>query len=175
MAGFPSLDDLKKHLNITRSTDDDELLLMLDAANELVGSIVGPFDAATVTERVPVVGSAVLLSRVPAGSVVLTDPAGSEVTGGTVSAAARVVYDVLTGYGSVTAEYDTGGTDVPAAVGLATLIIAGHLWETQRGAAPVGPLAAADDTSLLAPGVGYAIPNRAKELLEPFIGSAQIA
>jgi hypothetical protein len=40
------------------------------------------------------------------------------------------------------------------------------LWDTQRGAAPVGPLAT-DDT-FTTPGAGFAVPNRAVELLAPY-------
>jgi hypothetical protein len=43
--------------------------------------------------------------------------------------------------GSYRVTYSVGRPTVPAAVRLAILVIAAHLWETQRGAAPVGPLA----------------------------------
>jgi hypothetical protein len=69
-------------------------------------------------------------------------------------------------YGTYTVTYTSGRDDLPAAIRLAVLVIAEHLWETQRGAAPVGPLSA-DDT-FATPGLGYAIPNRALELLAPY-------
>jgi hypothetical protein len=46
----------------------------------------------------------------------------------------------LVPYGTYTVTYTSGRADLPAAIRLAVLIIAEHLWETQRGAAPVGPL-----------------------------------
>jgi hypothetical protein len=68
--------------------------------------------------------------------------------------------------GSYRVTYSVGRPTVPAAVRLGILIVAGHLWETQRGAAPVGPLAT-DDT-FATPGAGFAVPNRAVELLAPY-------
>jgi hypothetical protein len=68
--------------------------------------------------------------------------------------------------GTYTVTYTSGRADLPAAIRLAVLVIAEHLWETQRGAAPVGPLSG-DDT-FPTPGLGFAIPNRALELLAPY-------
>jgi hypothetical protein len=68
--------------------------------------------------------------------------------------------------GSYRVTYSVGRPTVPAAVRLAILVVASHLWETQRGAAPVGPLAT-DDT-FATPGAGFAVPNRAVELLAPY-------
>jgi hypothetical protein len=51
----------------------------------------------------------------------------------------------------------------------AILIIAAHLWETQRGTSPSAlSLQGADIGDAVSPGLGYAIPNRARELLEPY-------
>lgn len=57
-------------------------------------------------------------------------------------------------------------TDTTAAtVKLATLMLIGHWWETQRGPAS-NPLNANEFVSVSSP--GYAIPNRVKELLGLF-------
>jgi hypothetical protein len=115
---FASPDDVKAHLNITKAINDDELGMMLDAAGDVVVSLVGSFDAEAVTERVTANGGTVVLARRPASGV-----------------------------------------------------------QTQRGpASSSGPLAAtpADDLSAI-PGLGYAIPNRARELLQPYLPSVQIA
>lgn len=53
----------------------------------------------------------------------------------------------------------------PAYVKIATLLLLDHLWSSQRG--PGGGPLAVDDESVTVAGVGYAIPNRVKELLEP--------
>jgi hypothetical protein len=67
----PSLDDLKAHLNITDSGNDDELLGMLDAAVDVTESIVGPLAGDTVTETHYGLSSDVLVLRqVPVAALV---------------------------------------------------------------------------------------------------------
>jgi hypothetical protein len=157
----PSLDDLKAHLNITDSDNDDELLGMLDAATDVTESIVGPLAGGTVTETHYGLSSDVLVLRqVPVAALV-------SVSGRLWPDGALGTLRLVSGYrfaGDVTVTYTTG-REAPAAVRLAVLIIAAHLWETQRGSAPVGPLSTDDGT---VSGLGFAIPNRARELLAPF-------
>jgi hypothetical protein len=174
VAEFATLAEVKAHANIPGSANDDELVTMLDAAEDIVRSLVGSFAAGTVTERVTVSAGTVILSRSPSGRVTLTDGAGNVVTGFTVSTAAGLLYDVPAHNGAVlTASYPVGGGVVPAAVALATAIIAAHLWETQRGPAPAGPLSDPDVGPSF--GAGFALPNRARELLAPYTRSAQVA
>jgi hypothetical protein len=164
-----SVVDLKQHLNMTSTTDDDELQLILDAAERVVTSIAGNWGGETVTESVPVVGGTAILSGRP-GSPVLSN--GLPV-GGTVDNAAGLITGLGGMYGSsqrLTVTYSVRGGTVPADILLATLIIAGHLWETQRGTAPSAlalqdPNGFGDTTSV---GLGFAIPNRAQELLAPY-------
>jgi len=174
---FASLTDLKAHLNIGESSSVDEAELddILDAATELVQSMVGSFDVATVTETVAVYGGTVLLSQAPTGAVAVVDYYGNAVTGSTVNVTARLLY-VPAVYGPVTVTYPAGTGFVPAGVRLATLIIAAHLWETQRGVSP-SPLSlqGADVGEFSVPGLGFAIPNRARELLAPYVQSTQLA
>ena len=171
----PSLDDLKAHLNITDSDNDDELLGMLDAAVDVAESIVGPLAGDTVTETHYGLSSDVLVLRqVPVAALVSVSGRlwpGAAVTSYLLSDyeldGALGTLRLVSGYrfaGDVTVTYTTG-RETPAAVWLAVLIIAAHLWETQRGAAPVGPLSTDDGT---VSGLGFAIPNRARELLAPF-------
>jgi uncharacterized phiE125 gp8 family phage protein len=169
-----SLDDLKAHLNITSGTNDDELLDMLDAATGVVEGLVGPITSGTVTEtHYRVRSDALVLQQMPVGSLSsISYRVGNVETGLLVG---DFLLDPATGIvrsaygyhfcGDYTVTY-TVGESLPAAVRQALLIIAAHLWETQRGAAPVGPLAA--DDGALTPGLGYAIPNRARELLVPY-------
>lgn len=56
----------------------------------------------------------------------------------------------------------------PAPVKLATLFLLDHWWETQRGPAAT-PL---DDDFTTGPGVGFAIPNRVLELLDPYLSKS---
>ncbi len=174
MAEFVTLADVKRHTNITASANDDELVTMLDAAEDIVRSLVGSFAAATVTERVTAAAGTVILSRPPARAVTLTYRDGTAITGFTVSAAAGLLHDVPVLNGTVlTASYPVGSGVVPASVTLATAIITAHLWETQRGAASPSPLA--PDGAGPGSGAGFALPNRARELLAPYIRSAQVA
>lgn len=178
MAAFATLGELKRHLNKQSNADDDELQDILDAATEVVASLVGTtFDAGAVTERVTATGGTVLLSRRPVVGPVLLD--GVEVAEDQIDRAAGLLHGVYTSVASYwrpssSVTYATDGA-VPASVMLATLIIAAHLWETQRGASisPVSQDAGMGDTSFS--GAGFAIPNRARELLEPFASSSQVA
>lgn len=55
------------------------------------------------------------------------------------------------------------GVSVPPAFQSAARIIIRHLWDTQRGVSP-GPMTGGDEMTMI-PGFGFAIPNRAAELL----------
>ena len=173
---LPTLTDLRAQTNITTSADDEELQDHLDAAVDVVSGIVGPIDSpASVTETHYNASSDVLvLRRMPVGSLVSVSSRYGAVT--TPLLLSDYELDADTGLvrlaagtrfcGTYTVTYTSGRVDLPAAIRLAVLIIAEHLWSTQRGAAPVGPLAT-DDT-FATPGAGYAIPNRALELLAPY-------
>ena len=173
---FASLADLKAHLTIPSgyTTDDAELQLTLDAAEEVVEGLVGDFASAAFSDSLPVTSGTVLLPSRPSGSVLVADSDGQGVTGFTVRADARLLVGVsATGY--VTVTYPTGSDVVPASVRLATCIIAGHLWETQRGNGP-GPLdLQGEQVPVGTFGAGFAVPARARELLARYILSGQIA
>ncbi len=181
---LPTLSDLKAHLNSTTTTDDGELSDMLDAAVDVVEGIIGPVTARTVTEtHRDVRGDVLVLRRMPVAGLVSI---GSR-SGGSVSPLPVEDFELdadagllrrADGYGfagSYTVSYSSGRPMVPPAVKLAVLIVAAHLWETQRGNTPAGPVAAEVDAGFAAPTAGYAIPNRAKDLLAPFTRSALIA
>lgn len=168
-----SLVDLKQHLNITSTSDDEELQLILDAAERVVTSIAGSWSADTVTESVPVVGGTAILSRRPTGPVT----SGGVPIGGTVDGPAGLVTGLGGLYGSasrITVTYSVGDDGVPADVYLATLIVAAQLFETQRrpgfsSDAPAG-FGGADgipDATSTTP-MGFAVPSRAQELLAQY-------
>lgn len=144
---------------------------MLDAGQEVVADIVGPFSDEPITESVQVMSGVAILSGRPVGPVLFN---GSVFTG-----VVDRLAGLLTGLASspanrlATVTYTTGN-GVPASVRLATLIIAGHLWETQRGSQPLPMQGAPEelgDPSLYTPG----IPPRAKALLQPFMRNRQVA
>jgi hypothetical protein len=123
------------------------------------------------------------VGRIPSGSVVVTEPGGTELTGFTLNRAAGLLYDVPATGRRVTVSYYTGGGLVPAAVTLATVIIAAHLFETQRlpgfesGDSQPAGFGGADGVpdSRFVSGSGFAIPRRAEELLRGYMRGSVIA
>lgn len=177
---LPNLTDLKAHANSTDAADDAELQDMLDAAVGIVAGIVGPLVSETVTEthygatspllvlrKAPVTELLSLSIQRPGGTVstYLVDDYLLDGELGVVRSATGWVFS-----GDVTVSYTAGRADIPAPVSLAILVVAAHLWETQRGIAPTPlQLQQPDVGEAFAPGIGYAIPNRARELLAPYI------
>ena len=170
---MPSLSDLKAHLNMTSTIDDSELLTKLDAAVDLVEGVVGPVYSTARTEtHYGVDGPTVVLQVYPVSAVSAVSYRYTPSTVVTSYVNADYVFDADTGVlrlangswfrGDVTVTYSAGRTLIPAGVDQAILIVAGHLWQTQRGASPM-PMQAVDMGA--SPGSGYALPNRALELL----------
>lgn len=80
----------------------------------------------------------------------------------------------------VKVEYTAGAASVPADIRLAALALIDHLWESQRGTQGSGlPTGFEDDTpgsSLGLPyGSSFALPNRVRELLEPYTKTPAVA
>lgn len=167
-----TLTDLKIHLDITNTDSDAELQEMLDAAVEIVENTVGPVTPASVTEthygvytdtivlnKRPVVSltsvatwyGALASTLVPADFVVDADQGLLRYANGGWFAGAYIV------------TYMAGRSVVPASFRLATLIIADQLFESQRvpGASRFGSRGGEPPVPM-----GFAIPNRAKELLD---------
>lgn len=184
---LPTLDDFKVHLNKTDAKDDAELSDMLYAAVDAVEGLVGPLRTREVTEtHRRASGSCLLLKQRPAGSLVSVssrmypgwDLVAQSVDGYELDSDAGLVWAGTAGWfsGDVVVTYTTGREYVPDAVRLAILIVGAHLWETQRGTSPSAlALQGADADFPVNNGAGYAIPNRATELLAPYLRNSQIA
>jgi hypothetical protein len=171
--------DAKKHLNIPAdSTGDDEEIRDWSAATTMVVEhFVGPVARRTVTER-HTFGCAAMrvLRQIPALTLVSLVPV---LNSGTSYDPASLDLDGETGivqrkdggllYGPLRITYTVGRAHVAANITQAGRIILQHLWRTQRGALRGPVIAGADDYSVTEPvaGIGYAIPNRALQLLEP--------
>lgn len=178
---LPTVADLKAHINLPTNdtSQDDELEQMLDAAIEVVENSAGPLSAGTVTETHYDVNSDMLLLRQTPTSALASVSLrsyGSDVeqtlSDYDLDVAAGIVR-VGSGarfYGTYVVEYQTGRVEVPASLRLAILIIAAHLFETQR--VPGASRFAAPEAVVPA---GYAIPNRALELMAPYRTSLGIA
>ena len=193
-----SLQDAKDMLNIPQSStkNDAELLSWIATIeSSLEGMTGGPLVNRQITERVEATSGFTVLcvrqrplvslqSVVNVGSglpLALTDMTDLDPNAGTIRRRLGwpffgPFYQYLPIF-SVT--YTAGwGTAVPAAFSSAARIIVRHLWDTQRGAAPA-PMMGGDETVMI-PGFGYAIPNRAAELLRgqqdgiPFMAEAYV-
>lgn len=170
----PTLLDLKAFLNISSTRSDDELPAYLDAAVGIVeADLDAPLSVASRSETFPA-RPRLVLGRAPVLSVdsITVSTSLSALVAGT-----DALVDLDTGiitlqypwssWGTVTVAYTYGWTTLPAPISLAVLIVAGHLWETQRGSASL-PTLGGDQTPAMTPGAGYAMPNRARELLAPY-------
>jgi hypothetical protein len=178
---LPTLADLKVESNIPNTGSDDELQTKLDQAVALVTGLIGPVDSPLpVTETHYNVSSDVLvLRKMPVASLT----AVSSRYGATTTALVLGDYelDAETGVvrradggrfsGTYTVTYAAGYDDLPPDVSGAIVLIAAHLWGTQLRPelALQDPNALTDTASF---GRGYAIPNRAQELLAPYIRPA---
>jgi hypothetical protein len=165
-----SLAEAKAHLNITTTTDDEELRSWIGATTRVVENKVGPCARQTVSQRVGN-GPVWWLRRYPVLSLTSVTAA---LTGGTAVTTAELAFDADTGRverldglalagGPWTIAYVAGRAVLPENVESAAKIILKHLWETQRGGTAgfaMGP----DD--VMVPGFPWAVPKRAVELLE---------
>lgn len=170
-----SLADVKRHLGKSAADtgDDEELRSFIEAATAVIEEHRGE----TVARRVLVEdvnvrsrSMAVQLGTSPVQSLTsVTAVDGTttwDVNGLHVSP--HGVVSVLSGaplYGLVRFTLVAGYTVIPPNYTLAAKIIVGHLWETQQQPG-LGPNPFSGDNEFLSPtGRGFAIPNRAVELL----------
>jgi hypothetical protein len=194
------LTDAKAQLNMSQAvtTNDDELTMWLAATTDIiehyVGDVVptaytehhhgGGFTIATLHAPIISVQSiteymgnvAYTLTEQPVGAS--TDPYGFSIDNPTAGIIARRTaaswpYRFLGGENNIAVTYTAGLTTIPTAVLAAARIILQHLWTTRRGAMPMPP--GGGDGSSVVPGLGYAVPNQAIELLARFERTAGIA
>ncbi len=166
-----TLTDVKSTVNVTASTDDNELERVALAAEALVRGECRPILAGTVvTEPLDVSRAGiVLLPDQPVNTVL----AVTDSTGVPVSFTARPSSGQVSvrSQGPVVVTYTVGSAsgpqDVPADVKEAALIVVLHLWESQRGRAR-RPRFAPPDADLDLP-AGFAFPAAARELLRPYL------
>lgn len=185
MAGPLTLAEAKEGLNMSASTNDTELAGWLTAATELVESVVGPVVARSVTElheatsagalylrQTPVISVEAIVRRYD--SSVLWQPADVEVDALSGRLVVNAFYEgsgAWAGWGGTRITYTAGRAEVPESIRKATIVVLDHLWQTQRGwvsGAPGlrGELPAAQGGAPVPP--GYALPNRAMDLLAPY-------
>lgn len=176
-----SLADAKTHLNISSTTHDEELRGWLEAVTGVIEQFVGPVVRRTVVEDhdyLPVYGARMLVLR--STPVIALTSALAVLDGGTDYAVADLDVDGRTGIvrrldggalsGPLRVTYVAGRPVIPANITSAAKIILAHLWRTQYGGSRALPAVGGGDDYAVTepiPGFGYAIPNRALQLLEP--------
>lgn len=169
--------DARKHLNIPADdTDDDDEIRDWNAATAMVVEhFVGPVARRIVTERHTFTTAAMrVLRHTPALALTSLVPV---LNSGTSYAPADLDLDPDTGivqrkdggllYGPLRITYTAGRAQATPNIAQAGRIILQHLWRTQRGGRRGPAIAGSDAVTEPIPGLGYAIPNRALELLEP--------
>lgn len=171
-----SLADAKRHLVKTGTSDDDEIRSWVESITAGIEGLCGPVVVQTISERHNIrCAGTIVLRRTPALALTSVVPV---LTGGTTYDVDDLDLDENTGevqrldggtlYGPLWVTYTAGRRIVPAAMTSAARIILQHLWRTRQG--PGRPQRGTDDydVSEPVPGFGYAIPNRALQLLEPY-------
>lgn len=180
--GVVSLQDAKDHLNITTTTNDEELRRFLWVATDLCEQYAGRvLGRATVSDTFDGGSPRVRLRQPVALSVTSVVEDGVTLDSGsyrldptTGMFVERIGSNGLTAFGglfggtinSVIVTYVAGFQIVPPTVQQAVLEALRHLWQTQRGAASVSALVSAGDD--YTPGMGYSLPRRVMELLGPW-------
>ncbi len=182
-----SLADAKQQLRIGSSVDDDQLWDFIAAATEIVEDLCGPMVRRQIVgEYVDLIGRTVWNELTTAGTrqivlrnrpIISIDSISSAISSGvtydpsvfSIESDTGIVrrLDNGTVFGPLRVTYTVGRTYVPRAVDLATRFIVQHLWETTRG--KMGPPGVGGQEAAPTTGRGYALPNRALELLQPFL------
>jgi hypothetical protein len=183
------LDTAKSQLRITSANSDTKLQMYVDAVAEVVQFYCGDLVGAQYTEVHDGGDPAIYLRHTPVKSIInVTEYIGNIVytltnqpPGASVDAwgyslddpesgrlvrrtASGMAFRFVPGYGNVNVTYTTGVATIPAAVRLAAGMIIDQLWQSQRGPQPL-PLQAGEG-DVVVPGVNYAIPMEAVELLK---------
>lgn len=167
----------KAQLGITTDVHNTELTEYIAGVEQVVVKHIGPVDDVTITEDVAGGRRSLILSRSPLVSVTsVTLDDGTEVTGPyIVDSDPRVPIVRRQGsglfpLGRLRVVYVAGrGGACPPAASIAARIILQHLWATQRGPETRRPpiTSAGDDDLVQVAGLGFAVPRRAVEMLQP--------
>nr|WP_202551658.1 hypothetical protein [Streptomyces sp. SID8352] len=171
-----SLADARQHLNLNSHKDDGEVRFWITATTRAVEHFVGPVLVREFTERHTVRNAAaVVLRRTPVVAVTAVD---SVLSGTAAYPVDALDIDPDTGElvrldggwisGRLLITYRAGRAVIAENILGAARIILQHLWETQRASRGAVPGSSQDyAVTEPIPGLGYAIPNRALQLLEP--------
>lgn len=172
-----TLADAKAALNITTTTFDAELQDYIDGVVAAVEYICGPTSSTARTDVLTARG-ALVLTKGPVVSVtsVVGDLTGTrDMTQMRFDAETSVVRPKATALpllpDTYTVVYAYGYASPPVAMKQAAKVILKHQWKTQRG--PSGRRqdedgAPGSTNRTMVPGLGYALPNAALQMLAPY-------
>lgn len=173
-----SLIDVKQYLNISTSTNDEELRGFIEAATDVIEEIVGPTIVKSVTETHTRPGRVLVLQQPP---VVSLTSVTSVLAGGWDVDIATVDVDVQTGIlrrldglplaarpFPIRVTYLAGRPVMPASITMAAKVIIDHLWETQRGHTQGVRPSPGGGRGAQKKGPMPTLPHRALELLRPY-------
>jgi hypothetical protein len=173
MSDLIDVAEARQQLNVTNDVHDVELAYYVSATTAIIEGHIGPVLPRDVTEVQPG-GRVLVLHRVPVWSLLSLTPV---LTGGTSYAVADLDVDLGTGIvrrldgggftGPLRVTYRAGRDAVPENIGLAARIIVQHMWETQRVSAASRPVFGQHEDLIPTPSMGFIIPRRAMELLQP--------
>ena len=155
------LDEAMAYLRMSpSSTNVDEAVLQatIDTAESLVAQRVGPL-ASGAQSSILFGGPSFVLPTTTTAVTSATDLDGNAVTSGFRIGVGGVVTNSSCALGTWTLVYTAGWAELPAPIRTAVLELVRHLWRPQLGAAA----RATDDGA-----PGYLIPNRVRELLDPY-------
>ena len=155
------LDEAMAYLRMSpSSTNVDEAVLQatIDTAESLVAQRVGPLASAS-QSTITFGGPAFVLPTTTTAVTSATDLDGNAVTSGFKVGVGGVVTNSSCALGTWTLVYTAGYSPLPAPIRTAVLELVRHLHRPQLGTAA----RPAEDN-----GPGYLIPNRVRELLDPY-------
>lgn len=143
----------------TTNVDPTVLQGLIDTAESMVSQRVGPLVSAS-QSTITFGGPSFVLPTTTTAVTSATNLDGNAVTTGFHIGVGGVVTNSSCSLGTWTLVYTAGWVEMPAPIRTAVLELVRHLWRPQRGTAtrPV------DDS----PAPGYLIPNRVRELLDPY-------
>lgn len=182
-----SLADVKAHINQppTTTTANEELRRMIASATAVVEYFCGPCVRRTYTDEVQGGSSAIILHRDQVISLTSVTPILTSAPVVTVadldvspSGILRHKSEQSISWGMLRVVYVAGRAIVPDELAEAALIITKHLWETQRGpgsASVLGTVSTQSGETTFLPVMGFAIPNRAMDLMKVHPAPAGVA
>lgn len=176
----PDLTGLKRFLDLDNNAAyDQELQTYLAAAKTTIGQRTGPVESKSVTEQQRATCGVLLVNQWPVIAVTSAtddDGAAIDVSGVKIDKGAGIIRLGVDLTELVEITYTAGHVPCPDDLELATYVVGGHLWDTQRGrSGSFSQIHGLDDDSPVGAEAsqfvlqGFALPRRAMELTRPYV------